>query len=223
MLDKSDAQKNKTRWSTKAVMNQIYEKSLWGGAEHDFYSGAGSHDVQIVNPYIAAVRNFLLEFENPTTICDLGCGDFNVGHQLVNYTKAYFAIDIVADLIERNKSIYKNQNLTFQCLDICKDDLPKADCAMVRQVMQHLSNSEIMELLSKLKNYKYIIVTEHLPISQFKANLDLVTGQGNRLKFKSGVVLTEAPFYLKPLEEKHFLTLKIDAKSVIKTIQYQNY
>jgi hypothetical protein len=94
---------------------------------------------------------------------------------------------------------------------------------MVRQVMQHLSNSEIIELLSKLKNFKYIIVTEHLPIPQFKANLDLVTGQGNRLKIKSGVVLTEAPFYFKPLEEKHLLTLKVDAKSVIKTILYKNY
>lgn len=223
MLDRSDAQKNKKRWPTKAVMSQIYEKSLWGGAEYDFYSGDGSHDVQIVNPYIAFVKDFLIGFESPIEVCDLGCGDFNVGHQLVNCTKAYFAIDIVADLIERNKARYKNKNLIFQCLDICKDHLPKADCAMVRQVMQHLSNSEIIELLLKLKNFKYIIVTEHLPILQFKANLDLVTGQGNRLKIKSGVVLTEAPFYFKPLEEKHLLTLKIDAKSVIKTILYKIY
>ena len=60
-------------------MEQIYEKNLWGGAEFDFYSGKGSHEAQIVNPYIAVVTSFLTSFVDSLVVCDLGCGDFNVG------------------------------------------------------------------------------------------------------------------------------------------------
>lgn len=223
MADKKDTQKSKERWPTKAVMSQIYKKSLWGGSDFDFYSGDGSHHPAIVNPYIVVVKIFLKEFHSPITVCDLGCGDFNVGHQLIKYAKKYFAIDIVDELIERNKQLYTYDNLSFKTLDICKDELPKADCVMVRQVMQHLSNVEIETLLTKLKTYKYIIVTEHLPSSEFESNINIITGQGNRLKFKSGVVLTDAPFYLKPIKEETLLTVEVDEKSRIKTVLYQNF
>jgi len=216
-------QKSKKRWPTKAVMHQIYEKSMWGGAEFDFYSGDGSHTLALVNPYVDVVKDFLKGFEAPISVCDLGCGDFNVGHQLVSFTKEYFAIDIVDDLIERNKLVYKSENLTFKSLDICKDNVPKADVAIVRQVLQHLSNAEILEVTAKLESYKYLIITEHIPSIAFRPNLDLVTGQGNRLKLKSGVVVTEKPFSLKPLQQETLLELPVDAKSVLKTILYQNF
>ncbi|WP_047416619.1 class I SAM-dependent methyltransferase [Cellulophaga sp. Hel_I_12] len=223
MSPQRKTQKSKKRWPTQAVMHQIYEKSMWGGAEFDFYSGDGSHSLALVNPYVEVVKNFLKGFEAPITVCDLGCGDFNVGHQLVSFAKEYFAIDIVDDLIERNKLVYKDQNLTFKTLDVCKDDLPKADVAIVRQVLQHLSNAEILEVTSKLRGYTYFIITEHIPSFAFTPNLDLVTGQGNRLKLKSGVVLTEKPFNFKPLRQETLLELPIDTKSVLKTILYQNF
>ena len=196
---------------------------MWGGAEFDFYSGDGSHTLALVNPYVEVIKNFLKGFETPITVCDLGCGDFNVGHQLVSFAKEYFAIDIVDDLIERNKLVYKDQNLTFKTLDMCKDNLPKADVAIVRQVLQHLSNAEILEVTSKLRGYTYLIITEHIPSFAFMPNLDLITGQGNRLKLKSGVVITEKPFNLKPLRQQTLLELPIDTKSVLKTILYQNF
>ncbi len=74
---------HKTPWPTKEVMNQIYEKNLWGGNENEFYSGEGSHNPEIVEPYLQTLKSFLSSFENPLTVCDLGCGDFNVGQHLV--------------------------------------------------------------------------------------------------------------------------------------------
>ena len=61
----------------------------------------------------------------------------------LKYTKKYIAVDIVENLIERNKTLFKEDNLEFHCLDIVEDDLPKADCIILRQVLQHLSNAEI--------------------------------------------------------------------------------
>ena len=94
---------------------------------------------------------------------------------------------------------------------------------MLRQVLQHLSNAEILEVTAKLQGYKYLIITEHIPSFGFRPNADLVTGQGNRLKLESGVVITENPFNLKPLREETLLELPVDSKSILKTILYQNF
>jgi len=92
----------KTPWPTKEAMEQVYEMKLWGGNTSDFYSGMGSHHPEVINPYIEVVSSFLRSFQNRLTVCDLGCGDFNIGKELVNYTTKYHAVDIVTSLIERN-------------------------------------------------------------------------------------------------------------------------
>jgi len=193
--------RNKKPWPTKDAMNQIYELNLWGGGNLDFYSGTGSHDSEIVYPYLEVVITFLKSLNNKLTVCDLGCGDFNVGKELVSYTDKYMAIDIVENLIDRNKRLYQGGNLEFQCLDIAKDDLPVADCVILRQVLQHLSNREILSVISKLKVYKYIVLTEHLPLGDFIPNKDIISGQGIRLKQNSGVNVLNAPFNLKVKKE----------------------
>jgi hypothetical protein len=189
--------KSKQPWPTKDVMNQIYDKHLWGGKEFDFYSGIGSHDPYTLNLYIKGVIDFLESHNNLMTVCDLGCGDFNIGKHLVKHTKTYIAIDIVESLIERNKKLFKSDNLEFHCLDISKDELPKADCIILRQVLQHLSNAEILQIIQKLKSYKYIILSEHIPVGNFEPNKDKIASQGIRLKQNSGVDLLASPFNLK--------------------------
>lgn len=192
--------KEKKPWPTKLAMEQVYKMNLWGGNKADFYSGEGSHRPEIVNPYIATVSSFLTSFENPLTVCDLGCGDFNVGNQLVTHAEKYVAVDIVPSLIARNKETFKAPNLEFQCLDIATATLPNADCAILRQVLQHLSNAEIESIINRLAAFKYIILTEHLPEGDFIPNKDIISGQGNRLKVQSGVNLLAPPFNFKVKE-----------------------
>ena len=89
-------------------------------------------------------------------------------------------------------------------MDISKDELPEADCIILRQVLQHLSNTEIQRILEKLKSFQYIILTEHLPNADFIPNLDIISGQGIRLKQNSGVNILEKPFNFK-IEEQRLL------------------
>lgn len=194
--------KPKQPWPTKDVMNQIYDLNLWGGKEFDFYSGFGSHHPEIINPYIEVVGNFLKSSREPLIVCDFGCGDFNIGKRLTKYSKKYYAIDIVEKLINRNKKVFKKDNLEFYCLDITKDKLPQGDCIILRQVLQHLSNTEIQNVVKKLVGYKYIILTEHVPLGNFTPNKNIISGQGIRIKQNSGVNLLEAPFNLKVKAEK---------------------
>ncbi len=196
------SKKTKKPWPTKDVMTQIYEKNLWGGTTFDFYSGAGSHDPKIIDPYLKVLTDFLESQNPPLVVCDLGCGDFNIGKHLTKYSKKYIAIDIVETLINRNKKLYKEDNLEFYCLDITKDELPKGDCIILRQVLQHLSNTEIQKVVKKIKHYKYVILTEHIPLGNFVPNKNIITGQGIRLKQNSGVNVLEAPLNFKIKEEK---------------------
>jgi len=216
------SKKSKTPWPTKAVMHQIYSEHLWGGKEYDFYSGDGSHHTEIVQSYLDAVISFFNTQNNALTVCDLGCGDFNIGKHFTEYTKHYIAIDIVEELIERNNTKFKAENIEFQCLDISKDELPSADCIILRQVLQHLSNEEILNIVNKLTNYTYVILTEHLPLGNFEPNKDKITSQGIRLKLNSGVVISEMPFDLKFKAEKTLVEIVLDNnKGRIKTILYR--
>lgn len=214
----SEDQPKKQPWPTKNAMEQVYTMKLWGDNNADFYSGEGSHLPEIVQPYITAIKTFLTSFDKPLTICDLGCGDFNVGKELVQYTKKYLAIDIVPDLISRNKELFQAENLEFHCLDIAADELPIGDCAILRQVLQHLSNVEIQRILNKLSVYNYVIVTEHIPNEDFNPNVDIISGQGTRLKKQSGVNLLSPPFNFKVKNKKELLSLDLGTnKGVIVT------
>ena len=218
---KQSTKKIKKPWPTKAVMEQVYELRLWGGEKIEFYSGLGSHQLEIVKPYIAVVISFLRSFKTPISVCDLGCGDFNVGKELVIYTKKYVAIDIVAPLIAFNKEKFKEPNLEFHCLDIAVADLPIGDCAIVRQVLQHLSNGEVQAIVNKLLNFKYLILTEHVPKGDFIPNKDILSGQGIRLKKKSGINLLAPPFHLKVKEEKQLIAFPLEGnKGILVTTLY---
>lgn len=223
MMTKSEniIKTHKKPWPTKDAMMQVYNMNLWGGKEYDFYSGSGSHNPEIINPYIQAVNYFLTSFTNPLVVCDLGCGDFNIGKELVDSTKKYIAVDIVPELIARNKQKFKNNNLEFYCLDLSKAELPKGDCALLRQVLQHLSNAEVSRIVDKLSSYQYIILTEHLPTGGFTPNKNIISGQGIRLKKHSGLNLLLPPFNLKIKDERILSQIALNQdKGIIVTTLY---
>ncbi len=201
--------KVKIPWPTKAAMSQIYEKNLWGGNPAEFYSGEGSHDPHIVTPYINIISDFLKSFDEPITVCDLGCGDFNIGKDLVEFASHYHAVDVVPALIEHNQAKFQLPNLTFHCLDVAVDELPAGDCALVRQVLQHLSNQEVQQILDKLSRYRYVIITEHIPSGDFEPNKDKISGQGIRLKQNSGIDVLAQPFYWKVKDVNELLSLEL--------------
>ena len=201
--------KNKKTWPTKEVMIQIYQMHLWGGKEYEFYSGEGSHDASIIEPYQETVLSFLKSFDQPLIVCDLGCGDFNVSKVFTPFTKEYIGIDIVPDLIKRNQELFQGENRSFLCKDVAADELPKGTCALVRQVLQHISNDEIQKILTKLSAYRYVILTEHLPSGDFIPNKDKIASQGIRLKQQSGINLIESPFNWDVLSSKELLSIQL--------------
>jgi hypothetical protein len=193
--------------STQQVFSEIYQNGLWGKSEdptQPFYSGGGSHDDKITSVYIANVVAILQDLPNKPNVVDLGCGDFSIGSQIRPFCNNYIACDIVPQLIEHNKAKYKNLNVDFRLLNLITDPLPTGDIVFIRQVLQHLSNEQIQQLIPKLyPSYSILILAEHLPKSnRFTPNLDKPAGPHIRLGFNSGIVLTKSPFDLQVVDEQ---------------------
>jgi hypothetical protein len=94
----------------------------------------------------------------------------------------------------------------------------------LRQVLQHLSNAEVELVVRKLTDFKYIILTEHLPEGDFMPNKDIISGQGIRLKKQSGLSLLVPPFNLKVKEEEQLLSVTLDhSQGVIVTTLYEMF
>ncbi|WP_035695896.1 class I SAM-dependent methyltransferase [Christiangramia portivictoriae] len=212
----------KKPWPTKAAMEQVYCMRLWGRGETDFYSGNGSHDDALVQPYLEVVRNFLNSFSRGLRVCDLGCGDFNIGRQLLDHALHYIAVDIVPALINYNKVHFQFDNLEFRYLNIATDELPEGDVVILRQVLQHLSNDEVQSVLNKINSFRYLILTEHHPEYHFTPNADIISGQGIRLNKNSGLVIEQPPFNFRFRDRTELLSIKVpEGKGVIKTMLYK--
>ena len=200
----------------KNTFTQIYKTKIWGEG-----SGQGSTDEIIVNTYINDISVFLKSLNKKPKIVDLGCGDFNIGSKIIEYSSEYVACDIVEFIIEENKKNNFDANVEFQVLDISKDDLPLGDVAIIRQVLQHLSNKKINNILKNIYDtYQYIIITEHIPKDKFIPNIDMSSGNKTRIELNSGVVVTESPFSLKIKDQKLISSITL-GDTVLKTLVYQ--
>jgi hypothetical protein len=184
--------------STKEVFTQIYTKGKWGKTKQKLYfSGLGSTLEYIITPYVNYITNFLSDYPHKPIIVDLGCGDFEIGKNFVPYCSKYIGVDIVDNLIDRNKTVYsKKDQIEFMCLDIIRDNLPDGEICFLRQVLQHLSNEQILLILKKLNKYQITFITEHYPLDDpnIFPNVDKVQGEFIRAYLNSGVYLDKNPF-----------------------------
>ncbi|MFD2872298.1 hypothetical protein ACFS5N_07465 [Mucilaginibacter ximonensis] len=194
--------KNFRELYNSTIFTNIYKRNAWGGKKGEFYSGAGSHNAYI-DEYAGIVSDFVIR-HNINDIVEIGCGDFNVSNAILNklnnsdYRFTYTGYDVVKPLIAQNTSKYGSSTVKFVCKDSCVGTVKTGDLLIIRQVLQHLSNKSIKQIIDKFKNYKYIIFTEHQPADKYNAiikpNINQPSSAENRLRFKSAVYLDKAPF-----------------------------
>lgn len=207
------------------IFSKIYSEGAWGKSKdpgQPFYSGSGSHDEKTVPVYISAVQDILSSYTIKPAVVDIGCGDFSIGSQLRPMCGKYIACDIVPTLIEHNEEKYRSLDVDFRVVDLISDPLPGGNIVFIRQVLQHLTNEQIKQLIPKLKvNFETLILTEHLPEDiDFIPNIDHPAGPGIRLFVDSGIVLTEKPFNLDVLDEKVLCEVE-NYGGVIRTTMYK--
>jgi SAM-dependent methyltransferase len=178
--------------SAREAFTRAYAENWWGGRKGGFFSGEGS-DSLYATPYAQLVRQFIRR-HHIERVVDLGCGDFRVGALLVSPDIHYIGVDVVEDLVKRNSERYSSERVEFRCADITAESLPPADLCLIRQVLQHLSNEEIEKVLKSCQRYRYVLVTEHVPVAAERANTEQGRGPTTRLLARSGVFLEKPPF-----------------------------
>jgi hypothetical protein len=210
--------------SNREIFTNVYQNKLWGVAspenESPFYSGPGSSDPQIVDPYVETVKRFFSSFPEKKKAVDLGCGDFRVSSRIVDTFDSYTACDVVPELVYFNQQYWRHLSVEFLVVDLVKDEIPAGDVLILRQVLQHLSNDDIYKFTKSIPpSFSYLLLTEHLPSeNDFLANRDKDSGTDIRLGIGSGVVLTQPPFNMDFNSEAVLLSVPQFGGSIVTTL-----
>lgn len=192
--------KREVRWARNArqpvskVFEDVYNQGMWGGEQGKFYSGPGSEG-DAARIYAQGIRGFITE-RNISSVVDLGCGDFRVASQFLDDQMTYVGVDIVGSLVRENGAKYGSDRVSFACLDIIKDQLPEGELCLIREVFQHLSNAEILEVMPKLRQFRYVVYTDHQPGPGARCipNRDISHGVDTRIWLDSALFLDQPPF-----------------------------
>ena len=182
--------------TNKDLFSKIYSERKWGEDSdgHPFYSGTGSEPYN-TGPYIEYVNEFVSK-NRISSIVDIGCGDFRVGQQIILQGASYIGVDIVKDLIDFNSENFSSGSVSFVCMDIVTDELPKAELVLVRQVLQHLGNNDVILAINKIRSYNFAIITDEIPNNKTHSiNKDVVRG-GTRFERNSALYVERPPFDL---------------------------
>ena len=89
--------------SNKKIFSNIYKFQKWNNNNKKefkkYNSGPGSDNGNFALEYQKQISEFFQTLKIKPKIADLGCGDFEIGSKLVDYSSKYYAIDIFEDLI----------------------------------------------------------------------------------------------------------------------------
>jgi len=127
----------------------IYENRVWlNGRQSGSRSGLGS-ELENTAPIRIGIPE-LLKSIGSQTVLDVGCGDFHWMKE-VQIPCSYVGVDIVQQVVEANIARYGSQNRTFHTLDATCDPLPRADTVLCREVLFHLSFSDVWRLVDNIR------------------------------------------------------------------------
>ncbi len=193
---------------SEKVFNHIYERGLWGKDQSGKGNSGPGSSLEQGRPFIEYIQNFLDRTSDVRSIVDIGCGDWVLG-QAINWgDRDYIGIDVVESLILRHQSLFGSDKIHFVHLDVTTNDLPSGDLVICKDVLMHLPNAAVFDLLSKLKKFKYCLFINDV------SSLTGGTSNGNvSLGGYRPIDLTLSPFFLKPKVNTYY-----NSGSVIKQI-----
>lgn len=166
----------KPRKYMESTFAPFYTENLWGDSESR--SGPGSNRERT-----AKLRHelpILLQEIGARTLLDAPCGDFNWMKDTNLNLDLYFGVDVIPDLIARNRSLYGDVGTQFVLLDLTRDWLPRVDVILCRDCFIHFSYRHIA---AALKNFKstgstYLLTNTY---KEWKRNENIRTGDFRHL------------------------------------------
>ncbi|HVT18463.1 MAG TPA: class I SAM-dependent methyltransferase [Thermoanaerobaculia bacterium] len=156
----------------QGIFSGIYTNNLWGDPES--VSGPGSSREETL-----AVREELPRLVRRlgvSSLLDAACGDcYWLDHTRLDLDR-YIGVDIVPELIARNRQRLARTGIEFVVNDITRDPLPRADLILCRDCLIHFSFHYISRALQNFRRSgaTYLLTTTY---SGLGGNHDILTGQ----------------------------------------------
>ncbi|CAN5186143.1 hypothetical protein BH09DEP1_BH09DEP1_8400 [soil metagenome] len=174
--------------SLHEIFSQIYKQKLWGqNASGQGWSGSGSALDTTVE--YRTLLELILKIYDIKSVVDLGCGDWEFSRVVKWGSIDYKGFDVVAHVIERNNQRYAKNGISFAVLDATQQELPSADLLICKDVLQHLPNHDVAQIVKQFSKYKYCIITNDVYEHSLSSdNYDITRGDYRP------VDITKAPF-----------------------------
>jgi hypothetical protein len=150
----------------------IWAFDLWGGGASR--SGRAS-SLDATRRLRAGLPSTLTKL-GVTTLLDVPCGDFNWMSEVDLGDVTYVGIDIVPQIVERNRSHFgESPRRRFLVGDVTSDALPRADAVLCRDLLPHLSFRDALRALSRIRGSgaRWLLSTTFPYVER---NYDVVTG-----------------------------------------------
>jgi SAM-dependent methyltransferase len=163
---------------------EAFDHGIWN--DNESVSGPGS-TLRYTSDLRATLPG-LIRALGCKSMLDAPCGDFNWMKEVDLSGIDYMGVDIVPALIANHQAKYQQHRFAVQ--DITKDALPKVDFVLCRDVLFHLSNSNIVRVLENFVQSG----SEWLATSHYFNVTKMEDVESDPTTFRL-VNLTVAPFY----------------------------
>jgi hypothetical protein len=133
--------------SNEAVFTRIYRGSAWESAESR--SGPGSELVRTAG--LRRELPKLLAELGVEVLLDAGCGDFRWLSETELAVREYIGVEVVPELAAELERRYARPGRRFVQADITRDELPRADFVLCRDVLVHFPDDDIERALAAFR------------------------------------------------------------------------
>ncbi len=177
-----------------SVFTAVYDAGKWGFNEDGSSSSGWGSQVQYAKPYLEFLIDFLKKNEIKSVL-DAGCGDWTLSRTIDWGGIEYCGIDVVKSLVEKNQKLFSKPNIRFMHGDLIEMKFPDSQLLLCKDVLQHLTNSDVRRFLKKIRGFKHCLITNDI------VEGDKILGDKNRdLKARGKnrpLDLTLPPFKIK--------------------------
>jgi hypothetical protein len=140
--------------SMQETFAQIYASGAWTRED-----GHGDEGVSLSGPGSNLQQTAALRAELPRLVAELGvrsfldapCGDYFWMSRVDLNVESYLGVDVVPEVVSRNRSRFAGPGRDFRVLDIVRDPIPQADLIFSRDCLVHLSDDNVHRALDNFR------------------------------------------------------------------------
>jgi len=159
---------------------KIYEIGVWKHSKDQHATSGLGSELETTKKLRSLLPRLLTELKIETLI-DVGCGDWTWMSKL-DLPCNYLGLDIVENVVERNRAAYGKTGIDFRRLDAVAEPIPDCNAVLCREVIFHLNFVDGLNLIKNIKRQsEWLIMTTDNTIW---FNSDIPTGDFRMLNLQ---------------------------------------